>query len=322
MCASSRGERIDRCATAAPAGSRALLFCGTLADVLSTGDVLTVLALPQPLATKANSRHTQSGPARNALGTRRTIRGILGNRGFTHLLMTPFVADPSANKRRKVIGPAASTLIRPPSQGSDMFDRKSKHTAQPPRRASGLVMCVGVVMIALAAVSAAMALASNSTTSTLTAATNTKFSEKIVLDTHGRTLYVLSPETTHHLLCKSSECLKFWPPLTVHSRKTELKDGPGVHGHLGILRRSNGMLQVTLGGLPLYHFSGDSAKGQAGGENVKSFGGTWHVLSASTDAAPAPTATETTPTTPTASTPAPSTPAPTTTTTPNEHYGY
>lgn len=168
--------------------------------------------------------------------------------------------------------------------------------------------------MALAAISAAMAFASSSAAPTVGSATNTKFSEKIVVDAHGRTLYVLSPETTHHLLCKSSECLKFWPPLAVHSSKTKLKDGLGVHGHLGILRRSNGTLQVTLGGLPLYRYSGDSTKGQANGENVKTFGGTWHVLSAATSAAPEAAMTETTTST-TSSTAA-------STTTTSEKYGY
>jgi predicted lipoprotein with Yx(FWY)xxD motif len=185
-----------------------------------------------------------------------------------------------------------------------------------------------------------MALASGSVAPTVGSATNAKFgSEKIVVDAHGRTLYALSPETTHHLLCKSDECLHAWPPLTVHSRKGKLTAGPGVHGRLGILRGSNGTFQVTLGGLPLYHFSGDSAKGAANGESIKSFGGTWHVISAATDAPLEPATAETTPSspsTPTTSTPgatpAPTTPTPTTTTPtpttpttttpPSEPYGY
>ena len=162
-----------------------------------------------------------------------------------------------------------------------------------------------------------MALASGSAAPTVGSATNAKFgSEKIVVDAHGRTLYALSPETTHHLLCKSNECLHAWPPLTVHSHKGKLTAGSGVHGHLGILRRSNGTFQVTLGGLPLYHFSGDSAKGAANGESIKSFGGTWHMISAATDAPLEPAMTETTPSspsTPTTSTPG-ATPAPTPTT--------
>ncbi len=103
---------------------------------------------------------------------------------------------------------------------------------------------------------------------------------RIVVDAHGRTLYVLSPETTRHLLCKTRECFEVWPPLTVPSRKTMLKKGAGVRGRLTILRRSNGMLQVVLNGMPLYHFAGDSKKGEAKGQHIHSFGGVWHVVPA------------------------------------------
>src|SRR6202167_1067348 len=197
-----------------------------------------------------------------------------------------------------------------------MFAKESQHTSQPRRYGRPLSWALGVLTLTVVAMFAAMALASSSAAPTVGSVTNAKFTEKIVVDAHGRTLYALSPETTHHLLCKSSECLKFWPPLTVHSRRSKLMAGSGVRGHLGILRRSNGMLQVTLGGLPLYRFSGDSAKVAANGENIHSFGGTWHVVSAATNAPLEPAMAETTPnspSTPTTSTPA-STPAPTTTT--------
>jgi predicted lipoprotein with Yx(FWY)xxD motif len=203
-----------------------------------------------------------------------------------------------------------------------MLNLELERTARSRRRGrpSGLVACVALVMtVAVVAVFAAMALAMGSAAPTVGAGSNAKFSEKIVVDAHGRTLYALSPESTHHLLCKSSECLKAWPPLTVRSSKTKLTAGSGVHGRLGILRRSNGMFQVTLSGMPLYHFSGDSAKGPANGEGIKSFGGTWHAIAAATGMAPAPSTatpapTETTPTT-TTPTPAPTPP-------PAEKYGY
>jgi predicted lipoprotein with Yx(FWY)xxD motif len=216
--------------------------------------------------------------------------------------------------------------------GSTMLNLELERTARSRRRGrpSGLVACVAlVVTAAVVAMFAAMALASSSAAPTVGSATNAKFGEKIVVDAHGRTLYTLSPETAHRLLCKSGECLKAWPPLTVRSGKTKLVAGSGVHGRLGILRRSNGMFQITLGNLPLYHFSGDGAKGAANGEGIKSFGGTWHVISAATGVAPAPAMAETTPSspsTPTTSTPA--TPTPTTPTTPAptpppaEKYGY
>jgi predicted lipoprotein with Yx(FWY)xxD motif/sugar lactone lactonase YvrE len=136
-------------------------------------------------------------------------------------------------------------------------------------------------------------------------ASNSKLGEQVLVNSQGRTLYALSPETTSHLLCKSSECLKFWPPLTVPSRKTKLLAGAGVHGKLGILRRSDGVLQVTLRGMPLYRYSGDHAKGEANGQGISSFGGTWHAATASSSSS--------------STTPAPSTP-PTTTTTPAYEY--
>jgi predicted lipoprotein with Yx(FWY)xxD motif len=157
-------------------------------------------------------------------------------------------------------------------------------------RFAGSTAGVAVVALALAASLAVIALAAG--TATIGSASNAMLGERIAIDAHGRTLYALSPETTSHLLCRSSECLKFWPPLTVSSRKVKLVAGKGVHGHLGILRRGNGTLQVTLRGLPLYRYSGDRARGQTNGQGIKSFGGTWHAASAAAGATAAPGAGE------------------------------
>jgi predicted lipoprotein with Yx(FWY)xxD motif len=161
-------------------------------------------------------------------------------------------------------------------------------------RPSGLLVTVMAATLVFAGSLAAMALATGSAT-TVGSASNSTLGEQIVVDAQGRTLYALSPETAHHLLCKSSECLKFWPPVTVRSSKTKVLAGHGVHGHLAILRRGNGVLQVTLGGLPLYRYSGDQARGEANGQSIHSFGGTWHVLSATGSSSPATPAKPTTP---------------------------
>jgi predicted lipoprotein with Yx(FWY)xxD motif len=161
-------------------------------------------------------------------------------------------------------------------------------------RPSGLLVTVVAATLVFAGSLAAMALASGNA-ATVSSASSSTLGEQIVVDAQGHTLYVLSPETAHHLLCKSSACLKFWPPLTVRSSKTKLLAGSGVHGHLAILRRGNGMLQVTLGGLPLYRYSGDQAKGDANGQSIHSFDGTWHVLSATGSTSPATPAKPTTP---------------------------
>jgi predicted lipoprotein with Yx(FWY)xxD motif len=115
---------------------------------------------------------------------------------------------------------------------------------------------------------------------TLGATSSAALGERVVINSSGRTLYTLSPETSRHLLCKTGECLKRWPPLTVSSSATKLQSGAGLDGHLGILRRSNGTLQVTLRGLPLYRYSQDHAAGDVNGEGIHSFHGTWHAMTA------------------------------------------
>ena len=177
-------------------------------------------------------------------------------------------------------------------------------------RAATRAIWTATATLALSAALAGIALAAS--TVTIGSASSSTLEQRIAINSAGRTLYALSPETTSHLLCKSSECLKLWPPVTVTSRSTKLKAGPGVHGHLGILRRGNGMLQVTLRGLPLYRFSEDHAKGQTHGQGIESFGGTWHAVTASS--MPAPTMT--------APRPAPAPPAPAPAPTAPPGYGY
>jgi predicted lipoprotein with Yx(FWY)xxD motif len=146
----------------------------------------------------------------------------------------------------------------------------------------------------LAALTATTAVAVGATTTTkpiIKASKNAAVGKTIVVDAKkGRTLYRLSPETKSHLLCSSSTCTGFWPPLTVKSLHTKVKAGPGITGKLAVFKRPDGKFQVTLRGLPLYRFSGDGTKGQANGEGIKGFGGTWHVVTAksASSAAPAP----------------------------------
>src|SRR5205085_6651419 len=101
----------------------------------------------------------------------------------------------------------------------------------------------------------------------------------IVVDSRGMTLYELRPETSHHLLCTSSQCFHFWPPVKV-SKNAKLTKATGIKGKLGKLHRGS-FYQVTLDGRPLYRFSIDKKKGDAAGQGIVSFGGTWHVVKAS-----------------------------------------
>jgi predicted lipoprotein with Yx(FWY)xxD motif len=166
-----------------------------------------------------------------------------------------------------------------------------------------LISLAVLAAVALGALSAA-ALAGGPAPSVKTSV-NKKLSETIVVNPAGRTLYALSPETTHHLLCREAYCLELWPPLILR-HGVKLREGRGVHGKLGLLRRSGGRMQITLRGKPLYLYWEDHRPGDARGEGLQSFGGTWHAVTAA--------ASVTAP----ASTPAPAAPAPA----PTPPYGY
>jgi predicted lipoprotein with Yx(FWY)xxD motif len=105
--------------------------------------------------------------------------------------------------------------------------------------------------------------------------------ENIVVTSKGRAVYELSGDSKSHPKCTmANSCFTFWPPVKVASRSS-LSKAPGVPGKLGIWHR-NGFNQVTLNGHPVYNYVGDTAKDQANGEGIMSFGGTWGVAKAAT----------------------------------------
>jgi predicted lipoprotein with Yx(FWY)xxD motif len=155
---------------------------------------------------------------------------------------------------------------------------------------------------------------------TLHSARSSALNAYVVALPSGRTVYSRTRETTRHFLCTGS-CAQIWPPVTVGSRSTQLVAGSGVRGTLGIVRRPDGRLQVTLAGRPLYRFSSDRRAGDASGEGIRgegTGGGIWHAVRAT-----APRRTTTPPqTTPTMTSPT-YTAAPTNTAPPTYTYpGY
>lgn len=111
----------------------------------------------------------------------------------------------------------------------------------------------------------------------------------VVTNRHGFVVYTLSGDSPRHPKCTSSVCLQFWPAVTVGSAKKPTK-APGISGKLAIWKHA-GMRQVTINGHPLYTFSGDAQRDVATGEGIVSFGGTWHVRTASGTIAKAPQST-------------------------------
>jgi predicted lipoprotein with Yx(FWY)xxD motif len=104
----------------------------------------------------------------------------------------------------------------------------------------------------------------------------------VVVSSTRQTLYTLSGEQVGRvtaLKCINQSCFAIWLPLKT-TANAPLTRGAGVNGTLGKLQRVRARFyQVTLNGKPLYRFVGDSnTKGNAKGQGIRSFGGTWSVI--------------------------------------------
>jgi predicted lipoprotein with Yx(FWY)xxD motif len=97
----------------------------------------------------------------------------------------------------------------------------------------------------------------------------------VLTSAKGFTLYWFAPDTPAKSNCNAS-CAGYWPPVTGTPAA-----GPGVPGKLGTIKRSDGTTQATYNGHPLYTYIGDTAPGQAHGNNINLNGGLWHEVTAS-----------------------------------------
>jgi predicted lipoprotein with Yx(FWY)xxD motif len=106
----------------------------------------------------------------------------------------------------------------------------------------------------------------------------------VLTNAKGFTLYSFVPDTATKSNCNGS-CATYWPPV-----KGPATAGPGVTGTLGTITRSDGSVQATYDGHPLYTYVSDTAPGQAKGNGINASGGVWHEVAVSGAAAPAPSA--------------------------------
>ena len=96
----------------------------------------------------------------------------------------------------------------------------------------------------------------------------------VVVDAQGRTVYVFDKDTAGSgASACSGDCLAKWPPVQAASDTPTVS---GVTGKLGTITRDDGTKQVTLAGMPLYLFAGDSHAGDVTGQGV---GGVWWAVS-------------------------------------------
>jgi predicted lipoprotein with Yx(FWY)xxD motif len=143
----------------------------------------------------------------------------------------------------------------------------------------------GAASAAGSAGSSARTVSSRGTGSSSTTLKTRKINGVTVLtNASGFTLYWFGPDTTTKSNCNGS-CAAIWPPV-----KGPATAGPGVTGKLGTIKRSDGSIQATYDGHPLYTYVADTAPGQARGNGLNVNGGLWHEATASGAAAPKPSA--------------------------------
>jgi predicted lipoprotein with Yx(FWY)xxD motif len=106
-------------------------------------------------------------------------------------------------------------------------------------------------------------------------------SQLVLVDSQGMTLYWFAPDTSSKSNCSGS-CATYWPPV-----KGPVTAGSGVSGTLGTITRSDGTMQATYMGHPLYTYVGDKSPGQAKGNGLNLSGGLWYEMTVS-GSTPAP----------------------------------
>jgi len=104
----------------------------------------------------------------------------------------------------------------------------------------------------------------------------------VVVDARGRTVYVLTADAKSNVPCTdASGCTALWPDLPLPDGSTGATAGQGIQASLlGTTKLADGETYPTYNGWLMYEYAGDSGPGQAGGQGIKSFGGTWYTLSA------------------------------------------
>ena len=84
---------------------------------------------------------------------------------------------------------------------------------------------------------------------------------------NGMTLYTFDKDKGDQSACYN-DCAAKWPPYVGTADEKMPKDWK-------LATRTDGTMQWTYDGKPMYFFAGDSAKGDATGDGM---GGVWHVI--------------------------------------------
>jgi predicted lipoprotein with Yx(FWY)xxD motif len=201
------------------------------------------------------------------------LAGLAALPGLLHRLPAQAAAQP----------PGESAAGREPDAGEALRGRVLSRMARRRRRRWALAAAAAVLA---AAAATGWALRPGSPPSGPAAAGTVLQTERIagvtvLADAGGFTLYWFALDTAATSNCTGS-CARRWPPVAGPAAA-----GAGVTGAVGWITRSDGSIQATYDGHPLYTASVDTAPGQARGNGLNASGGVWHEVTVPGATAPA-----------------------------------
>jgi predicted lipoprotein with Yx(FWY)xxD motif len=237
---------------------------------------LAVLAIPRrPAAALLVSRLAAAAGAGFALAT---LGGYLlsvwiGLFGFKEVRTSAGIAAGLVEVAAFAVLAALALVPAPANRGAAAPGRFPAQIPPAGARAAGMT-AAGLAVAALVL----FGLALTGANSTAPAATGTALKTATISGTtvltnaKGLTLYSFAPDTPTASKCYGS-CAAYWPPVTGTPAAS-----PGVPGRVGTIKRTDGTEQLTYNGHPLYTYIGDSAPGQAKGNNLNLNGGLWNEI--------------------------------------------
>ena len=244
------------------------------------GLALAVLAIPRrPAAALLASRLAAAAGAGFALAT---LGGYLlsvwiGLFGFKEVRTTAGITAGIVEVAAFVVLAALALAPAPANRGAAapaaFPDRIPPAAARAAAMTAAGLTVAALVLFGLAVAGASTPPPAATGTATGTALKTTTIGGITVLtNAKGFTLYSFAPDTSTASKCYGS-CAAYWPPVTGTPAA-----GQGLPGTVTTITRTDGSHQLTYNGHPLYTYIGDSAPGQAKGNNLNLNGGLWNEI--------------------------------------------
>ena len=116
----------------------------------------------------------------------------------------------------------------------------------------------------------------------------------VLTNSQGHTLYWFALDTPTTSKCNGA-CASYWPPVL---GKPAAGPGASLPKGFGTITRSNGQVQATYDGHPLYTYAADTSAGMTTGNGLNASGGFWWAMTpsgakpaAATNPSPSPSST-------------------------------